>query len=153
MAVSGQLDRRMFGPGTLDAAQKRRAIYFFVKRSRLVPMMVLFDAPDGTVGIEQRTNTTIAPQALLMMNSPVVRHAADAFARRLGAMKDDEAVREGYALAVGRGPQAEELADSVGFLQEQRQAYAAQKKADAGHRALVDFCQVLLGLNEFVYVD
>ena len=73
LSVAGQLDRRMFGAGTLDPAMKRRSVYFFVKRSQLIPMMTLFDAPDGTVGIEARTNTTIAPQALLLMNNPVVR--------------------------------------------------------------------------------
>jgi hypothetical protein len=149
LAVSGQLDRRMFGPGTLDLQQKRRSVYFFVKRSRLVPMMVLFDAPDGTVGIEQRTNTTIAPQALLLLNNPVVRAAADALARRLEKEKDaPAAVRLGYALALGRPPKAAEWADSAAFLAEQRRAYRGD-----GHLALLDFCQVLLGLNEFIYID
>jgi hypothetical protein len=149
LAVSGQLDRRMFGPGTLDLQQKRRSVYFFVKRSRLVPMMVLFDAPDGTVGIEQRTNTTIAPQALLLLNNPVVRAAADALARRLEKETDaPAAVRLGYTLALGRPPKAAELADSKAFLAEQRRAYRGD-----GHLALLDFCQVLLGLNEFIYID
>jgi hypothetical protein len=154
LAVSGQLDRRMFGPGTLDPDMKRRSVYFFVKRSRLVPMMVLFDAPDGTVGIEQRTTTTIAPQALVMMNNPVVRQSARAFAARLSGVKGRAAaVRLGYALAVGRSPTAAELADSAAFLKEQAEAYRAEKKADAETLALADFCQVLLGLNEFIYID
>jgi hypothetical protein len=41
----------------------------------------------------------------------------------------------------------------VAFLKEQRSAYTAEKKANAEALALVDFCQVLFGLNEFVYVD
>jgi len=52
----------MFGPGTLDLGHKRRSIYFFVKRSQLIPTMILFDAPDTLLGIEQRVSTTIAPQ-------------------------------------------------------------------------------------------
>ena len=153
LSVGGQLDRRMFGAGTLDPAMKRRSVYFFVKRSQLIPMMTLFDAPDGTVGIEARTNTTIAPQALLLMNNPVVRSASRAFAGRLAGRSDAEAVRAGYEIAVGRPPSAQELADSAAFLAEQRASYTAEKKADAAERALLDFCQVLLGLNEFVYVD
>src|SRR5262249_61711378 len=117
------------------------------------PMMTLFDAPDGTVGIEQRTTTTIAPQALLLMNNPVVREASRKFAERLVGKSDEAAVRQGYAMALGRGPSAGELRDSVGFLKEQRSTYAAEKKANAEALALVDFCQVLFGLNEFVYVD
>ena len=73
LAVSGTLDERPFGPGTLDPNHKRRSIYFFVKRSRLVPTLVLFDGPDALQGVEQRGTTTIAPQALLLMNHPVVR--------------------------------------------------------------------------------
>ncbi|HEV7223138.1 MAG TPA: DUF1553 domain-containing protein, partial [Pirellulales bacterium] len=64
LSVGGLLDERMFGPGTLDENQKRRSIYFFIKRSKLIPMMVLFDAPDSLSGIGVRPNTTIAPQAL-----------------------------------------------------------------------------------------
>ena len=76
LAVSGLLDERMFGPGTLDDNQKRRSIYFFIKRSKLVPMMVLFDAPDALQGIGVRPNTTIAPQALMLLNNPLIREAA-----------------------------------------------------------------------------
>src|SRR5581483_3216167 len=80
LAVSGTLDPTMFGPGTLDPKHKRRSIYFFVKRSKLIPTMVLFDAPEPLQGIEQRTTTTIAPQALLLMNNKLVRDCAEHFA-------------------------------------------------------------------------
>ena len=50
LAVRGTLDATMFGPGTLDEAQRRRSIYFTIKRSQLIPMMMLFDAPDAAAG-------------------------------------------------------------------------------------------------------
>src|SRR5205807_10441441 len=53
LAVSGELDERMFGPGTLEET-KRRSIYFFVKRSRLVPTLQVFDAPDTLQGLPVR---------------------------------------------------------------------------------------------------
>ena len=46
LAVSGLIDRRMHGSGTLDEGMKRRSIYFSVKRSKLIPMMQMFDWPD-----------------------------------------------------------------------------------------------------------
>jgi hypothetical protein len=147
LAVSGGLDRTMGGPGTLKADMERRSLYFFLKRSQMNPMMMIFDAPDGTVGIEGRTTTTIAPQALLLMNSPVVKKAARSLAARLASKDDAAAVKSGYALTVGRVPTAEELRASVEFLVEQRKAYGDAK------RAVEDLCQVLLGMNEFVYVD
>src|SRR5690606_12424068 len=65
LAVSGALDRTLYGPGTLDQLSPRRSIYFTIKRSEMIPMMQLFDAPDALQGISQRQTTTIAPQALL----------------------------------------------------------------------------------------
>jgi mono/diheme cytochrome c family protein len=156
LAVGGTLDRRPFGPGTLDPNHKRRSIYFFVKRSQLAPSMVLFDGPDSLQGVEQRATTTVAPQALLLMNNAAVRGCAEAFARRIGPADGKptaDVVRSGYLTALGRTPTAEESAESVRFVAEQRASYQADGKPDAGHLALTDLCQVLMDLNEFVYVD
>jgi cytochrome c553 len=156
LAVSGVLDRKQFGPGTLDPNQKRRSIYFFVKRSQLVPSMTLFDGPDALQGVEQRTTTTIAPQALLLLNNKQVREYAEAFAKRIEPAEGKslaDAVRSGYALALGRPPTDEELKDSEAFVKEQQESYQGDGKAEPRRLALTDFCQVLLGLNEFIYVD
>jgi hypothetical protein len=156
LAVTGQLDRTMYGPGTLDEGHKRRSIYFMVKRSKLIPMMTLFDAPEPLVSVGGRPSTTIAPQALLFMNSPHVRGYAQNFAKQLAPAADkslDEVVRRGYLTALGRAPTNEELADTLGFLKQQMEAYAADKKPNPRELALADFCQVLLSLNEFVYVE
>jgi len=45
------------------------------------------------------------------------------------------------------------LADAVDFLKAQLAAYQADGKTNARELALADLCQVLLGLNEFVYVE
>ncbi len=156
LAVSGLLDDQMFGAGTLDEKMRRRSIYFFVKRSQLVPMMTLFDAPDSLQDIALRSTTTVAPQALLMMNSPIVRDYAEGFARRVLATSGDSAadnVRRAYAIAIGRQPSPDEEADALAFLAEQTRAYVAEGKPDAGQLALTDFCQTLMSLNEFVFVD
>jgi cytochrome c553 len=156
LAVSGSLDEKMYGPGTLDLSMRRRSIYFFIKRSQLIPTMILFDAPDTLQGLEQRVTTTIAPQALLLLNSAFVRGYAGQFAQRISPAGDTplrDVVGAGYAHALGRTPTADELADSVEFLEAQMDAYKADGKEDARKLALTDFCQVLMGLNEFVYVD
>src|SRR5262249_38315134 len=64
LAVSDTLEPKMYGPGTLDEGSKRRSIYFTVKRSKLIPMMQVFDAPEALVSLGERPTTTIAPQAL-----------------------------------------------------------------------------------------
>ncbi len=156
LAVSGSLDETQFGPGSLDPKHRRRSIYFFVKRSQLVPMMTVFDAPDSLQDLPTRSCTTIAPQALLLMNNVTVRDHATAFARRIKTAAGDspaDAVRASYAIALGRPPRDEELVDSVAFLKEQSSAYSTAGKSNAAELALADFCQTLMCLNEFVYVE
>jgi hypothetical protein len=139
LAISGLLDRKMYGPGTLDEGMTRRSIYFFVKRSKLIPMMMVFDAPEPLVSIGARPTTTIAPQALLFMNSPHVRRTAAAFAKRLPAGSPEEAVNAAYRMALGRLPSREELSLATAAL--------------AKGLTLADFCQALFSTNEFVYPE
>jgi len=153
LAVSGDLDPKQFGPGTLDEKSKRRSIYFTVKRSKLVPMMVIFDAPEALSGMAERPTTTIAPQALHMLNNPNVRQAAKSFARRISPDSTaplEDAVRQGYLVALARHPSKEELADGVAFVRQQMLTYPENTRREL---ALADFCQVLMCLNEFIYVD
>jgi mono/diheme cytochrome c family protein len=154
LAISGVLDAKMYGPGTLDEASKRRSIYFMVKRSKLIPMMVIFDAPDGTVGIGDRPSTTIAPQALYLMNNVNVRSWSRNFADRI-APNDKIAfadiVKAGYRTALSREASEDEVKDGVTFLMEQMESY--KSKTDARKIAITDFCQTLFCLNEFVYVE
>src|SRR5262249_30032791 len=124
--------------------------------SKLVPMMQVFDAPDALSSIGERSSTTVAPQALLLLNNPNSRNYAKAFARRIAPAAATElaaALRTGYVIAVARPPTDEELDDGLAFVTAQCASYQAAGKADARDLALADFCQVLLCLNEFMYVE
>ncbi len=153
LAVSGQLDRVMFGPGTLNEASKRRSIYFFIKRSKLIPGMQLFDAPEPLVGQGARPATVIAPQALLFMNGSNVRQAASALAAKL--ISNVAIAEEAYLATLSRPPAALEREKADRFLAQQEVSYkaAGRNVADARLLAATDFCQVLFGLNEFIYVQ
>jgi hypothetical protein len=146
--VGGRLNTTMYGPGHLSEESPRRSIYFTMKRSKLIPALVVFDAPDGTVGVGDRPSTTIAPQALHLMNNPQVRAAAHGFAKRIlgdGKMSDEDAIKLAYRSALCRGPTAQELADALPFVR--------GKTGDARELAFADFCQVLFCLNEFLYAE
>ena len=154
--ISGMLDERMYGPGTLEANMKRRSIYFTVKRSRLVPMMILFDAPDALVPIGRRAATTVAPQSLLMLNNPIVREWAAGFARRIAPNVPGDwgpTVDAAYRIALGRTPTAEERADGIAFIGMQLQAHGGPEKPNAVESALADYAQVVLSLNEFLFIE
>src|SRR5438067_6920528 len=110
-------------------------------------MLQVFDAPEALVSVGERPRTTIAPQALFLMNNPHVRSYAHGFARRIAsAASVEEAVKQGYRIALTREPTADELSESTAFVKAQMEAH----KADPQGRelALADFCQVLLCLNE-----
>ena len=154
--VCGVIDTNMFGPGTLDSASRRRSIYFTVKRSQIIPAMQAFDAPEPLVSQATRPTTTIASQALLLMNSPHVRTWASSFAERCVPVSDQtlaEAVAHAYSLALNRPPTEREQSDALSFVSEQTSRYRLDGKPGPGELALTDFAQVILSLNEFIYVE
>lgn len=156
LAVSGTLDETMYGPGSLDEAQRRRSIYFTIKRSQLIPFMVLFDAPEPLQGIGVRPSTTIAPQALALLNNSQVRAWAHAFAERSlarSAASAPDAIRFAFLAALGRPPADDEASASLEFYEHGLAAYRAASAANAEARALADVCQALFSLNEFIYAE
>lgn len=93
LAVSGSLDRKLFGPPVniaedetgqvrVDASQTRRSIYARVRRSQPVGMLQAFDAPVMSVNCDVRTVSTVAPQSLMMLNDAFVLEQADLVAQR-----------------------------------------------------------------------
>jgi hypothetical protein len=152
LAVSGRLESTMFGPGSLDPNMKRRSVYFFIKRSQLVPTMMLFDWPEHLVSIGQRATTTTSPQALMFMNSALGHACAEGFAAGIAAGDPAVVVERAYGIAYGRGPTVEEATTAARFMDEQGDAYRRDGKPDHARRALVDLCQALISASEFIYV-
>jgi cytochrome c553 len=156
LAVSGQLDLRMFGSGTLDPWHKRRSIYFTVKRSLLNPMLNLYDAPETLTSAGRRNSTTTAPQALLMINSPYIRELAQAFAARISQRPEDglsTIVTNAFQLALNREPSKGELRAAIQFITAQQKDYEQSNFSKSTSAALADFAQAIFSLNEFIYVD
>ena len=144
LSVGGRLDLEMFGPGTLKQNGPRRSIYLTIKRSRLIPWLQLFDAPDSLQGVGQRQATTTAPQGLAMLNSPLVDSCVAGMVARLREKHLDnleDYIREGFLLAVGREPLAEET------------TLCRELLVPGNPDAKRDFCQMLLCLNEFIVVE
>lgn len=156
LVCAERLDDRLYGPGTLDESHQRRSLYFTIKRSQLMPSMTVFDAPDGTTPVAERPQTTIAPQALLLMNNPHVRQAAQQCAIHLLAQSRsslEPAIRQAYLTTLSRPPTNTEFTRSLEFVLGQRQSYSTLDPERRDRRALADFCQILFCLNEFVYIE
>ncbi|MDP1560431.1 MAG: PSD1 and planctomycete cytochrome C domain-containing protein [Pirellulaceae bacterium] len=153
LVAAGQLDATMYGPGSLDPNMKRRSLYFVVKRSQLIPSMMLFDWPEHLVSIGQRQATTVAPQALLFMNSPQGRAYAESFARRVISDQFEVSVTNASLIAYGRPPTDRELQLSLEYLTATEQQRTSRGDVEARLMAVADFCQILMSANEFIYVD
>jgi len=180
LRVAGTLNPKMHGPSIkpwipTDAIQTgstrkwptnvkdgpetwRRSVYIYTKRSMIMPMLEALDLPDATISCSVRNVTTVAPAALLMLNNGFIRDQSRHLAERL--MRDAGAdlgaqIGRAYALALGRAPDDDERAEAIAFLSRQAKSYAGEREPDPGHRkkALINYCQVILALNEFLFVD
>jgi hypothetical protein len=143
--------------------RNRRSVYIFVKRNSRYPMMEAFDMPDTHESCPRREITTTALQALTMVNDRVSLDWARAFAGRALASKDP--VSSAFRMAYSRPPDGWEKDTAATFLEKQKHVIAARPSADklalpasmpegmdpAAAAAFVDFCQMLLNSNEFVY--
>ena len=139
---------------------RRRTVYMFHKRVVQHPLIQVFDGPDAAVSCGRRSSTTVAPQALALLNDTFMRDRAEDFARRILAEAGGERaawVDRGFRLALARAPSPAELAASVEFLENQAEGRLARERelGDDGARlqALADFCQTLFAANEFIYTD
>jgi mono/diheme cytochrome c family protein len=182
LAVSGKLDLKTYGPAVKppiaaeaivarnlkdgypenihdEPSLRRRSIYLFHKRVVPYPLLQAFDKPDAQQSCSRRDRTTVAPQALALMNDPFVRTVSNEFASRLISEHELNPARieKAYQLALSRAPTPEELAAATDFVNQQFDARSMREpngdESILHRQALADFCQVLFGLNEFLYVD
>src|SRR5262249_28483965 len=116
--------------------------------------------PDAQQSCGRRDNTTVAPQALALLNDRFVRRVAIDFAERLiKEVGNDPAqwIERGYLLALARAAGETERQATAAFLEAQmqeRKKRAPEAAADViSRQALADLCQAIFSLNEFLYVD
>lgn len=172
--VSGKLDTK-FG-GTLltsknrdyitndqsgDTARydaPRRTLYLPVIRNAVYDYLQAFDFGDPSMVISSRTPTTVAPQALYMMNSPMVMDFAQSFATKVLQVKGitDEA-RRGRALFDAFGRPASQTEAAIGrsfFIAYDLALEDSFRDPEKRRRKIWDtYCQALLASNNFAYVE
>lgn len=142
LAVGGSLDQTMGGPAFRDLATPRRTLYLMTIRSDRSNYRMLFDAADPTAIVDQRIDSTVAPEALFFMNDPFITGRAKALAERVMKQGLDNRARIDwlYRLLYARPATERETQIGLSILR-------------GGDDALQRYCQVLLCANEFVYVD
>ena len=182
LQVSGRLNKHMHGPSVRPALppnfssreswtmtksvaqQDRRSVYIYAKRNLPYPLLNVFDFPDMHESCAKRAQTTVAPQALMLLNSNMILGFAKSFAERVRQLASDDIgqIQMAYRLAFGRAPIEPELVAAQIFLTQQRSVIADNLKANksgagpgkaATEQAVVDLCHALLNSNEFLYLD
>lgn len=158
LAVTGRLNRTMFGPGyrdfdyeeayapiytykTADSPELwRRSIYRFIVRTTPPQFMTVLDCPDPANLTPKRNVTTTALQSLAMFNNEFMLRQSRYFAERLEVDADgiDQQIDLAFQLAFGRHATGDELAPAKELVEQQ---------------GLIHLCRALFNANEFVYVD
>jgi hypothetical protein len=121
--------------------QGRRSVYIFIKRTLGVPLLETFDFASPDKSSATRTTTTIAPQALTLLNSAFLEEQATALAARVTQLSKGDHAQEiqlMYRLALQRTPTEKE--------QQIARSYLARAN-------LAALGKLILNLNEFVYID
>jgi hypothetical protein len=154
--VADQLDLACGGPtlrpglaADFDYVDRsfRRSVYVPVLRNSLPELFEVFDFPDPSSVVGRRNRSTVAPQALYMMNNVFVRERALAAARQLLARQpagNDRAIVFAFRQTLGRAPNAAEAALAQQLL---------TTSGDSRERRWADLYQMLFASIDFRYCD
>jgi len=148
LAVSGQVDLTPGGPAGDDFTIRRRSLYVQTARWQRDSYANLFDAANPDSSTEKRVTSTVAPQALLLLNHPWLQEQAKHLAERLireAPENESSRIERAYQLLFGRRPSDEELVVA--------QTIVAGGEPTVPNGGWIDLAHVLLCSNEFIYVD
>lgn len=155
-AEEGKDDGRMQGWYADAGVEVRvRSLYLVRKRCLPIPFLQVFDLPDATTSCARRDETIVAPQAIMLLNSPETISCVEALADELlsgSAESGDwqEAVIGGaFERLYFREPESEEREAARILLRE-----VLRSGSESGRRhAVAELCRALVNSNEFVFVD
>jgi hypothetical protein len=148
-----------FNHTSMDATRydsHRRSVYLPVVRNHLYDMFSLFDFNDAGSVVGDRSTSTVAPQALFLLNSDLTQAAAEGLSRRVcqTATADHDRISLIYQAVFSRPASEHEIARGIAFLerasqmQQEPNASAAEQETDAWTL----FCQTVFASNEFAYL-
>ena len=124
-----------------------RSVYLMVQRIQRRPLMALFDGADPNASTGQRRLSNVPTQALYFLNNEFLHTQAAGFAKSLATEPNRDArIQSAHTRALSRPATPSELDNAREFLT----AYTA---AADETKAWAAWCRVLLGSNEFLYVE
>jgi len=171
LLVADRLNERRYGPA--DALQVRgdglvtpagtergwrRMIYVRVERKVVPTHLENFDFPQMNPNCIERRDSTVAPQALYLMNNGTVQRLAEDFARRVRREAGTEPAKQlewVYAIALSRPPSEDEKQLGLTALSWLSNTWRKQlpSQEEASLKALTTYCHAILNSAAFLYVD
>ncbi|MDZ4685931.1 MAG: DUF1553 domain-containing protein, partial [Planctomycetaceae bacterium] len=120
------------------------------RRNLRYPLFEVFDRPDTNASCDQRTRSTVAPQALALLNSELSATLSAKLAARIAAAhsQPSDQIAAVFRQVFARPPSAEEAAWCERFLHGEAATNTTETMSP-----LAELCLALLNSNEFVYVD
>jgi hypothetical protein len=150
------------GAGMLNYSNARRTIYLPIIRSGVHDVLQTLDFPDPAMLTGRRETSTVAPQALLMMNSDLIfEQSKDLVEQSMPKSLDDaQRISVAYHRILKRAPTLQEIIAAASYLQNVREKMLWDDKsptselADSSDLALwQSLCRVLISSNEFSYIE
>jgi mono/diheme cytochrome c family protein len=151
---------------TTNPAVNRRSIYLQMRRKMPMTVLDTFDLPIMDPNCESRASSTVAPQALFLLNDDFVVQTGRALAERVRKESPGDAraqVRRAWLLTQGREPLPSDedrflilLSEQTEQLREYAVKHPPAKDAPAGdpqRDAFGSLCQSLLSSNRFLYIE
>jgi hypothetical protein len=136
---------------------KHRSVYLPLLRGLTPRSLEVFDFAEQGMVTGSRDSTTVATQALYLLNDPFVRQQSRELAKRIlqsEGLADADRILLTYKLAFGRTASASEVQRAEAFLADFKSAatdaqYAGEKPRLA---AWTSYCQAILASAEFRYL-
>ena len=150
--LGGNVNLPTWGGKTADYIKNRRTVYLPFRRARPageLEILGIFDFPHPNDITGARANTTVATQALFLMNGPFVKQQAAQLAQRLAKEEADETtrVKRLYLLTLNRPPNADEIESAMAFLNQGETDF----KKNGRDQAWSQLCHAILGSNDFLF--
>lgn len=163
-ALEAHSDPNSVWPPFVEPEASRRTIYVFIKRSLLVPMLEVLDFSDTCRSAPRRAVTSVAPQALTLLNGEFVNRQARYLADRVeteATGKPKRQIERLYWLTLSRPPTPSEIERVEEFLRASARDAIVESvgsphpldESAARRKAIEHLARVMFNLNEFVYTD
>ncbi|MCH7728872.1 MAG: DUF1553 domain-containing protein [Planctomycetes bacterium] len=180
LAISGRLNPKPFGPadpvearadGLVTTVEQsggwRRSVYVLKRRTQRLTILDSFDRPRMAPNCISRRESTVAPQALYLLNNKMIHELSKSFAERVIRESGDDPQRQieaAYLLALNRGPSPQEKALATDRLQrlakvwklqlaKQGDGNADRVQREAARNALANLCHAIMNSAALLYVD